>query len=180
MTDLLSAILSCKPRQRYFLRRVQPICLVIKMKLILFFFLFTSCKDNDAKMGDQCPNPTIYDFSFKVINKDSMDLIFDDKSFDVKEILFYPENERSRRLTFSSHEVNGIPFLSVNRFKRYDFYTLELSETVQIRLSFDLLLGTDPKNSLCKNYFPQKIYMDNSTLICNNCQERNFNYILIK
>jgi len=127
-----------------------------------------------------CPKPTIYDLSIKIINRDSIDLVFDEQKIQAQTLLLYPEGQRWLGYTFSEESFDGVPFLQLTHFNEYDNYTLELNDTIKLKLFFELELDTDPSNDQCKVYFINKIHSPKSGLICTNCRKHKYNYIIIE
>jgi len=126
----------------------------------------------------QCPRPNAYNFSFKVINSDSVDLILDKGRFDQNNIRFYPEGQPGFSIALSLENENNLSFFSIRRFEIFDVYVLEIGTELKYNVRFEFVKSPDPENEKYQTYLVSKAFLDEKE-ICNNCFNKKFTYIII-
>ncbi|MFY0689111.1 MAG: hypothetical protein JXQ90_18220 [Cyclobacteriaceae bacterium] len=147
---------------------------------ILVLVLLSGCKSEEQ--GDDldqcaCPRPWVAYFSFKVVDVDSVDLVFDREVFNKEDIRLYAPNDPNDRLTVGPVSDDGHTYFTTSNFDNGFSYTLELNDSLKLDLLLDQKLII-PENQCCGNYLIDRLWV-NGEVTCSGCASEKFLYIVV-
>lgn len=147
-----------------------------RMCVLLIICSIMSCQENDNGIGDQCPRPTIYKFSFQIIDSDSTDLIKSGQ-YSISDIRFYAENQSNLQIGIKTETIENGEIVTIERFEKFDFYTLVIDD-MEYKVQFELFDTKDPENKNCGTYFISKVFVNDKEL-CSNCHNQKYVHLTI-
>lgn len=152
------------------------------MLICLLIISFACRKKNPCEPAPPCGVPPKIDLgvtNFKIIDKDSSDLVFDKKLLNPDSLFSYDKydfsGKKSGVIFMTTSSYKGIIRIPKNRFTKFNFHLQKKVYPVE------LLLESEPQkpDDCCPNpIFINEISVDNKK-ICSECYKQEVIYIVI-